>query len=116
MTDGYREGLSVGKAQVMQSAFDAGYPIGFEIALRAGKILGVLEGYLAVKEDAVSKVERDEIRKMYERAKVELDVKELLKGVSDDTIAEAKEARGLESVQAVLLKWENLTLSEAKAD
>ena len=50
MTSGYREGLSVGKAQVIQSGFDAGYPIGVEIALRAGKVLGVLEGSFAVKQ------------------------------------------------------------------
>jgi hypothetical protein len=47
MTDGYREGLSVGKARVMQSGFDAGYPLGVEIGLRAGNVLGVLEGVIA---------------------------------------------------------------------
>src|SRR4051794_18620808 len=34
MTDGYREGLSVGKVKVMQKGFDAGYPVGGSIALR----------------------------------------------------------------------------------
>ncbi|EXJ64383.1 hypothetical protein A1O7_00719 [Cladophialophora yegresii CBS 114405] len=47
MTDGYREGLSVGKARVMQSGFDAGYPLGVEVGLRAGNVLGVLEGVIA---------------------------------------------------------------------
>ncbi|KIW78198.1 hypothetical protein Z517_08031 [Fonsecaea pedrosoi CBS 271.37] len=47
MTDGYREGLSVGKARVMQSGFDAGYPLGVEVGLRVGKVLGVLEGVVS---------------------------------------------------------------------
>ncbi|KIV89330.1 hypothetical protein PV10_08906 [Exophiala mesophila] len=47
MTDGYREGLSIGKAQVMQEGFDVGYPVGVEIGMRVGVILGVLEGILA---------------------------------------------------------------------
>ncbi|KAL6240766.1 Essential protein Yae1, N terminal [Rhinocladiella similis] len=44
MTDGYREGLAVGKAAVMQEGFDSGYPVGVEIGLRVGAIFGVLEG------------------------------------------------------------------------
>ena len=44
MTDGYREGLAVGKASVMQDGFDAGYPFGVQIGLRVGVVLGVLEG------------------------------------------------------------------------
>ena len=47
MTDGYREGLSVGKPQVMQKGFDAGYPLGVEVGLRVGNVLGVLEGVVA---------------------------------------------------------------------
>ncbi|OAL40084.1 hypothetical protein AYO20_00502 [Fonsecaea nubica] len=47
MTDGYREGLSVGKARVMQSGFDAGYPLGVEVGLRVGKVLGILEGVVS---------------------------------------------------------------------
>ncbi|EXJ92508.1 hypothetical protein A1O3_01060 [Capronia epimyces CBS 606.96] len=47
MTDGYREGLGVGKARVMQAGFDAGYPFGVEIGMRVGQILGVLEGVVS---------------------------------------------------------------------
>ncbi|KIY01413.1 uncharacterized protein Z520_02965 [Fonsecaea multimorphosa CBS 102226] len=47
MTDGYREGLSVGKARVMQRGFDAGYPLGVEVGLRVGTVLGVLEGVVS---------------------------------------------------------------------
>src|SRR6201999_3459554 len=55
MTDGYREGLSVGKARVMQSGFDAGYPLGVEVGLRVGNVLGVLEGVLAALSSAGGK-------------------------------------------------------------
>lgn len=47
MTAGYREGLSVGKARVMQAGFDHGYPFGVEIGMRVGTVLGVLEGLVA---------------------------------------------------------------------
>src|SRR4030088_1417992 len=47
MTAGYREGLSDSKAKSMQGGFDQGYPIGFVLGIRVGRILGVLEGFLA---------------------------------------------------------------------
>lgn len=47
VTSGYREGLAIGKAQVMQRGFDEGYPFGVELGLRIGAVLGVLEGMLA---------------------------------------------------------------------
>lgn len=47
MTSGYREGLAIGKAQVMQRGFDEGYPFGVDLGLRIGVVLGVLEGALA---------------------------------------------------------------------
>ena len=55
MNDGYREGLSVGKARVMQSGFDAGYPVGVEVGLRVGAVLGVLEGIVAALSSAKGK-------------------------------------------------------------
>ena len=113
MTDGYREGLSVGKARVIQPGFDAGYPIGVEIALRAGKVLGVLEGYLAVKGDALDAKTRGEVKKMYEQAKMQLDVKELLGGVDDKVISEAKAIEGLGRVEATLRRWEELVLQQS---
>lgn len=47
MTSGYREGLAIGKAQVMQRGFDEGYPFGVGLGLRIGAVLGVIEGALA---------------------------------------------------------------------
>jgi hypothetical protein len=52
MTSGYREGLAIGKAQVMQRGFDEGYPFGVDLGLRIGIVLGVLEGALAALKKA----------------------------------------------------------------
>ncbi|KEF58455.1 uncharacterized protein A1O9_06381 [Exophiala aquamarina CBS 119918] len=52
MTSGYREGLAIGKAQVMQRGFDEGYPFGVDLGLRIGAVLGVLEGALAALKKA----------------------------------------------------------------
>lgn len=54
VTSGYREGLAIGKAQVMQRGFDDGYPFGTELGLRVGAVLGVLEGMLVVFKKANS--------------------------------------------------------------
>lgn len=54
VTSGYREGLAIGKAQVMQRGFDDGYPFGTELGLRIGAVLGVLEGMLVTFKKASS--------------------------------------------------------------
>ena len=104
ITSGYREGLSIGKATVIQSGFDSGYPIGVEIALRAGKVIGLLEGMVA----ALAKVEagerREKVKAMLEKAKREMDVKELLRGVEDEVVA--REGGLLEVVGGMLGRWE----------
>jgi hypothetical protein len=106
MTDGYREGLSVGKARVMQSGFDDGYPIGVQIAMRAGKIVGVLEGCLASKsvDGGEGEERKAEVRKLYDAAKRELACTKLLDGMRDDVVAEAKGVP--EGVEVVLERWE----------
>lgn len=114
MTDGYREGLSVGKAQVIQQGFDAGYPLGFKIALRAGKVLGMLEGVLAVKKGGLEGKELEDVKEMYEKAKRELDVKELLKGVNDEVLNQAKDVKGLGNVEAILQRWEELVSGDER--
>ena len=50
------------------------------------------------------------MKKLYEKAKVELDVKELLRGVSDQVVNDAKDVKGLDGVESVLRKWEGLVL------
>lgn len=105
MTDGYREGLSVGKAKVMQNGFDSGYPIGVSIALRAGKILGCLEGVVAIKD--LNEETRAPVKKMLEQARQDLAVSSLLRDMTDETIMESSSIP--DSVEIVLRKWEKVT-------
>ncbi|KAL8630757.1 hypothetical protein Q9189_003517 [Teloschistes chrysophthalmus] len=44
VTNGYREGITTAKEQALQPAFDEAYPLGAFLGLRAGYILGILEG------------------------------------------------------------------------
>lgn len=103
MTDGYREGLSVGKAKVMQTGFDEGYPIGMAIALRVGKIIGCLEGVVAAKD--LSEEKKAPVRKTLGQAKQELAITALLKDMDDTKISAA--AKIPESVEKVLADWES---------
>jgi hypothetical protein len=43
-TEGYRDGVTRGKAETVQAGFDEGYGLGAVLGLRIGKILGLLEG------------------------------------------------------------------------
>ncbi|KAI1122839.1 hypothetical protein F5Y10DRAFT_253225 [Nemania abortiva] len=43
-TVGYREGITAGKAGSIQVGFDQGFALGANIGIRAGQILGLLEG------------------------------------------------------------------------
>lgn len=107
MTDGYREGLSIGKAKVMQKGFDEGYPIGMAIALRAGKVLGVMEGIIAAKD--IPDTSKTSVRKLFNQAKKELAVAALLKEMTDQTISQATEVP--DSIEQILCKWEARTFS-----
>lgn len=102
MTDGYREGLSVGKAKVMQKGFDAGYPIGVEMALRAGKVIGSLEGVLAAKD--IPDEKKVLVRKVLDQAKQELAITALLKDLSDEDVLSTTKTPV--NAQSVLLRWE----------
>ncbi|KAL3420258.1 ABC1 domain containing protein [Phlyctema vagabunda] len=52
-TEGYRDGVTAGKATSVQAGFDEGYGLGAVLGLKIGALLGLLEGLAA----AVSKVE-----------------------------------------------------------
>lgn len=43
-TEGYRDGVTKGKAQTVQKGFDEGYTLGAVLGLRIGRIQGLLEG------------------------------------------------------------------------
>ncbi|KAF3061724.1 hypothetical protein GL218_02773 [Daldinia childiae] len=46
-TEGYRDGITAGKAESMQAGFDEGFDLGAELGLKAGRLLGLLEGMAA---------------------------------------------------------------------
>ncbi|KAI1140976.1 hypothetical protein F5Y05DRAFT_293892 [Hypoxylon sp. FL0543] len=43
-TEGYRDGITAGKAESIQVGFDEGFSLGAHVGLKAGQILGLLEG------------------------------------------------------------------------
>lgn len=42
-TEGYRDGVTLGKAKTVQAGFDEGYTLGAVLGLKIGRILGLLE-------------------------------------------------------------------------
>ncbi|KAI0384601.1 hypothetical protein F5Y04DRAFT_233195 [Hypomontagnella monticulosa] len=46
-TEGYRDGITAGKAESIQAGFDEGFGLGAEIGLKVGQILGLLQGMAA---------------------------------------------------------------------
>jgi len=69
-TAGYRDGITAAKATSVQAGFDEGYGLGATIGLRAGELLGVLEGLV----NAVSADRRDPLRRLWDQARGELSV------------------------------------------
>jgi Essential protein Yae1, N terminal len=124
MTTGYREGLSIGKARVIQDAFDKGYPLGVELGLRVGEVLGVLEGVVGalkvgvkgdgglVRDEGTGERRRKlkEMEEVLERARRELDVKALLAGVEEGSVADAEGIDRLDSVEETVRQWERQIL------
>ncbi|KAI5917261.1 hypothetical protein F4810DRAFT_62713 [Camillea tinctor] len=46
-TEGYREGITAGKAEYIQAGFDEAFGLGAHIGLQCGQLLGLLEGLVA---------------------------------------------------------------------
>lgn len=53
-TAGYRDGITVSKASSVQAGFDEGFGLGATIGLRAGHLVGVLEGIAAASSPSPS--------------------------------------------------------------
>ena len=115
ITSGYREGLSVGKAKVIQSAFDQGYPLGMSLGLRVGMILGALEGLLATPSVQDDNGGNKKVEGVLNRARRELDVKNLLAGVEEEAVARVESMEGLEGVEEVVERWESKILGSLEA-
>ena len=73
-TEGYRDGVTKGKAESVQKGFDEGYSLGAILGLRIGKILGFLDGiYGALKGSGEGyNMEVERVEKLLGEAKVEL--------------------------------------------
>jgi hypothetical protein len=74
-TEGYRDGVTKGKAESVQAGFDEGYGLGAVLGLRIGKILGLLEGIyfaIGVTEGEEWRVEKERVGTLYEDAQREL--------------------------------------------
>jgi hypothetical protein len=78
-TEGYRDGVTKGKAESVQGGFDEGYGLGAVIGLRVGKILGLLEGIYAAVRSSGSidtgdewKVEGESLESLLGLARAEL--------------------------------------------
>jgi hypothetical protein len=86
-TEGYRDGVTRGKAQTVQVGFDEGYGLGAVLGLRVGKVLGLIEGIWGpvdatakgtegegngVPQEWIAERERERLEKLFNEAKEEL--------------------------------------------
>lgn len=77
-TEGYRDGVTKGKADSVQVGFDEGYGLGAVLGLRIGRILGLLEGiYNAILAGEVTEweIERGRLENLLAQARRELDTR-----------------------------------------
>ena len=79
VTSGYRDGISVSKAEHVQHGFDEGFSLGAVIGLKAGWLLGVLEGLVrAVQSSATIPAEaKEDVIAKFITARTELDLQSL---------------------------------------
>lgn len=74
-TEGYRDGVTKGKAENVQVGFDEGYGLGAVLGLKIGRILGLVEGIYAGVMSAEGEEWREEkarLEGLYGKAKEEL--------------------------------------------
>ncbi|KAK7731435.1 Essential protein Yae1, N terminal [Botryosphaeria dothidea] len=85
VTAGYRDGIAESKAGHVQDGFDEGFPLGAVLGIKAGWVLGALEGVaLALRAAALGKVRNtgaeeavetfERVRKQLAEARKELDI------------------------------------------
>lgn len=75
-TAGYRDGIAVAKASSIQAGFDEGFSLGGTIGLKAGRLLGLLEGIVgALGGDNALASESESANKLLAEARTELDLR-----------------------------------------
>jgi hypothetical protein len=132
-TEGYRDGVTEGKADSVQKGFDEGYSLGATLGLRIGKILGLLEGICqAVQTATIANQDKSEWEAQGERMdKLYVDAKRELKtqnvfgkewwgadGIwKFEVPGEGKEGREIlfpdvAAVHPLVVKWEKIIQQE----
>jgi hypothetical protein len=83
-TEGYRDGVTKGKGETVQAGFDEGYGLGAVLGLKAGRILGLLEGLWSAVSTAAKKeegetwtAESERLRVLLQDGRVELKTESL---------------------------------------
>ncbi|KAI1370692.1 hypothetical protein F4677DRAFT_344456 [Hypoxylon crocopeplum] len=62
ITEGYRDGITTGKADSLQGGFDEGFGLGANVGLKAGHLLGLLEGIVdALRESGLHSALTDQL-------------------------------------------------------
>ncbi|KAG9570117.1 essential protein-like protein Yae1, partial [Aureobasidium melanogenum] len=79
VTSGYRDGISVSKAEHVQHGFDEGFSLGAVIGMKAGFLLGVLEGVVrAIQSSAsISKQVKQDVIAKFVKAREDLGLQSL---------------------------------------
>lgn len=89
VTNGYREGVAASKEKFLQDGFDEGYALGAELGLKAGWLLGALEGLIKAlpdrgagesgnqSEEVHHAQDRELVRRMLEDAGAEMKIERL---------------------------------------
>ncbi|RDW77715.1 hypothetical protein BP6252_05768 [Coleophoma cylindrospora] len=125
-TEGYRDGVTAGKATSVQAGFDEGYSLGAVLGLRVGAVLGLLEGIFAAtsKAEGLSE-EKTRTKTLLDEARVQLKMENVFGGEywGDDGIwkfevpgEEEKEVVFPDVVSAhpLVKKWEVVVADEVQ--
>ncbi|KAI1394507.1 hypothetical protein F4819DRAFT_277849 [Hypoxylon fuscum] len=124
-TEGYRDGITLGKAESIQTGFDEGFSLGGNIGLKAGRILGILEGLAAAFREGVFP-NPAHVDQLLSQAKTELSIGSIyaeqywaadgswkypVKGSEGDGEMVFEDVA---SQHPVIMKWEGIVSLEAK--
>ena len=76
VTAGYRDGITAAKREHVQRGFDAGFPVGAGLGIRAGVVFGILEGLARC-----GAAKGGDVQEMYEAAKRQLSAEKVFEDV-----------------------------------
>ncbi|RKF55476.1 Uncharacterized protein yae1 [Erysiphe neolycopersici] len=121
-TEGYREGISIGKMRIVQKAFDEGFGLGAALGSHVGLVLGLLEGLARARDTDISESER--LQKLLRMAEKELSLRSIFgtewweeQGIWKYKIIEAESEVTFHHVakaHPLLKKWEGVVEEEVQ--